>query len=129
MFLFYKAVGLIEYKELWLTYSQGSGQTAQLPDLKKFLNSDNSDKEHYDSLVQKIQKAKLLNKVIKSKGKTTLYEVPVYPMTNMGQKYDIWDGEVKPTKTIFMMVTEEKSTIINMFEKKGEALAWLKSTV
>ena len=115
-------------KELWLSYDQGSGQTAQLPDTKKYLNSDSKDEKHYDSLVVKIGEASLGNKKIKSKSNTTLYEVPAYPLHIGAERFDIWGGNIKPLKKkYFMIITKEKSTIINIFDTKKEAMNWINS--
>jgi len=115
------------YKELWLTYSQGSGSTIQLPNLKKYLNSDITDKEHYDSDVLKIKDiVKSMKPIAKTKN-SKLYEIPTYPEARGNNKYDIFGGDVKPNGKIYMIVTNEKSTIINFFEKKNEAMNWIKT--
>jgi len=115
--------------ELWLSYGQGSGQTAQLPDTSKFLNSDSSDKEHYDSLVVKISEASqnglLTNKTLKSKSNKTLYELPSYPLPNGINNYTIWGGTIEPLKQMYMIITDEKSTIINIFDNEKEAIKWI----
>ena len=117
------------YKELWLTYAQGSGSTIQLPDLKKYLNSDNTDKEHYDSDVLKIKDIVKSMKPLKSAKEkdSKLYEIPTYGEARGNNRYDIFGGDVKPNGKIYMIVTNEKSTIINFFEKKNEALNWIKT--
>ena len=112
--------------EIWVSYSQGSGQTIQLPDTRKYLNNDNKDIEHFDSTVNKIEKWSKTAKVLKSKVKSKLFEIPVYPLSNTGDKYEIWGGNIKSIKKMYMIVTVEKSTIINFFEKKNEALNWMK---
>ena len=117
-----------EYKELWVTYGEGSGTTAQLPDLNKFFNSDNSDKDHYDGIVRKLVKWSEVTKPMK-KAKTQdvkLFEIPTYPASRGAEKQDLWGGNIKPNGTIYMTVTREKSDIINFFTKKGEALNWMK---
>ena len=115
-------------KELWLSYDQGSGQTAQLPDTSKYLNSDSEDEKHYDSLVARIAKTTLGNKKIKSKSNTTLYEVPAYPLHIGAERFDIWGGNIKPLKKkYYMIITDEKSTIINIFDNKKEATNWINS--
>lgn len=112
-------------KELWHSYGQGSGQTAQLPSITKYLNSDNSDKSHYDSLVDKIVSKPISNKVLKKVQNVVLYELPVYETTK--GTYDIFGGDVKSIKTYYMTITKEKSNIINFFKSKNEAMNWIKS--
>jgi hypothetical protein len=113
--------------ELWMAYGQGSGQTIQLPDLKKYLNSDPSDTEHYDSGIGKLLQYASALKPIKKTSTAKLYEIPKYDLIPQGQFYDIWNGDVKAKSKIYMVITEEKSTIVNFFEKKNEALNWMKS--
>ena len=115
--------------ELWTAYGQGSGSVVQLPFLNKYLNSDPSDEGHYESDVDRIVKSVKGLKPIKKKGNTSLYEIPEYPILTgeYGKSYDIWGGTIKPIGKIYMVITEEKSTIINFFEKKNEALAWMRS--
>lgn len=115
--------------ELWVTYAQGSGQTAQLPDIKNFLSDDSSDSKHYDSLVPKILKWSKANKPLKTnKDKSVkLFEISTYPLVSMGKKYDIFGGDVKSDGKIYMVVTEEKNTIINFFKSKNEAINWVGS--
>jgi hypothetical protein len=117
-----------EAKELWLSYGQGSGQTAQLPDIKKYLNSDSEDTNHYDSLVDRIANTPLRNKKIKSKSTSELYEVPAYPLHIGAERFDIWGGNIKPLKKkYYMIITKEKSIIINIFDTKKEAMNWINS--
>jgi hypothetical protein len=113
--------------ELWLAYGQGSGQTIQLPKLSKYLNSDPSDTEHYDSAIDRLIDYASSLKPIKKTSNTKLYEIPRYNLIPQGQFYDIWNGDVKAKSKIYMSITDEKSTIINFFEKKNEALNWVKS--
>ena len=115
--------------ELWLARGQGSGQTIQLPDLKKYLNSDKNDSEHYNSSIDKILKYTKFLEPLKKTSNTELFEIPSYPSLrgNYNESYDIWGGSVKPISKIYMIVTKEKSTIVNFFRKKNEALAWMRS--
>jgi len=112
--------------EIWLSYGQGSGQTIQLPNVKKYLTSDKNDK-NYDSLVKDIEKWSDSAKPIKQKSNVKLFEIPVYGRSNMGDKFDIWGGDFKPKDKMYMVVTKDKNTIINFFTNKNEALNWVKS--
>jgi hypothetical protein len=69
--------------------------------------------------------------MLKKKGNVKLFEIPEYPILTgeYGKSYDCWGGDVKPIGKIYMMITEEKSIIVNFFSKKNEALAWMKSLV
>jgi len=115
------------YPELWITYAQGSGTTIQLPNINKFLNSDPSDKEHFDSSVERLWKWAGTAKSIKAK--TKLFEIPVYESVKMGLKYDIWGGDIKPVSKIYMLIRKEKSIIVNFFKTKNEALGFVGSIV
>lgn len=118
----------IEGNTFWVAYGQGSGTTAYNLDMKKYLNDDKADKDHYDDIVRTIKKFEKTAKPIKSVGNMKLYAVPVYERSEYGQTLDVWGGNKKSYKTFYMTVTDEKSTIVNFFEKKGEALNWLKHT-
>lgn len=119
----------IEDKTLWVAYGQGSGTTAYNLDMKKYLNDDRTDTAHYDDIVSNIVKFAKTAKPLKAKGNVKLYEVPVYERTesSYGKSLDVWGGDKKPVNTYYMVVTEEKSTIVNFFTKKGEAMSWIKS--
>jgi hypothetical protein len=113
-------------KELWVSYGQGSGTTAQLPDLKSFLTNKKDDK-HYDSLVDKIVKATSKIKPIKSTGTSKLFEIPVYG--NEKGTYSIWGGDVKPSEMYYMVVdVSGELAVVNVFKSKNEALSWIKSS-
>ena len=116
----------IEDGTFWVAYAQSSGTTLYNINLKKYINDDKSDKDHYEDITKNIAKFEETAKPIKSKGNNKLYEVPVYSRTEYGETLDIWGGTKKPVKTYYMTVTKEKSTIINFFSKKGEALNWIK---
>ncbi|MCD6435619.1 MAG: hypothetical protein J7L15_04460 [Clostridiales bacterium] len=115
---------------LWAAYGEGSGTTSYNLDIKKYLNSDSSDTDHYDDIVQKILRYSKQAKPLKSKNNVKLFEISKYPESRyaeFGKKLDIWGGDIKPQKKYYMIVTEEKSTIVNFFDKKYEALNWIKS--
>lgn len=109
-------------KELWLAYAQGSGTTVQVPNLKTFL-TDKKDDSHYDSSVTKIVKFAHSNKPLKQNGDKRLFEFPEYPTKG---NYDIWGGDVKPTKMRYLTVVEDKNAYVAFFDSKAEALSWIK---
>jgi len=117
--------------ELWLAYGQGSGRTSQFPDLTKSINNKSGDK-NFDSNVTDIVKWTKFNKPMKAnKEKTTLmYELPVYDLTprTFGKEtnFDIWGGNVKPSKKYYMVVSTDGVAVVNIFTKKNEALAWVR---
>ena len=110
-------------KELWVTYSQGSGITTYLPDLTKFITDG---KTNHDSIVNNLKKWSNNNKPLKKKSNSKLFEIPTYPSTRYGT-YDIWGGDIKSNGKIYMVITEEKNTVVNLFDNKNEAIAWMKS--
>ncbi len=110
-------------KELWVTYGQGSGMTSYLPDLTKFITDGDTN---YDSIVHKLKKWAKETKPLKTKGNSKLFKIPTYPSTRYG-RYDIWGGDIKSNGEIYMVITEEKNTIVNFFDNKNEANAWIKS--
>ena len=116
--------------ELWVTYGQGSGQTAQIPDIKKYLTDKQGDK-NFDSLVSKLVKFSRETKPMKSKstkgikGESRLYELPVYPLARSGS-YDIWGGDIKPIKMYYIVIYDSVISVVNIFDNKTEATNWLK---
>ena len=109
-------------KELWFAYAQGSGTTAQLPNLNSFITSKPGD-SHYDDLAAKL--GKYADKVtpIKVSGKTKLFEMPEYEKTN--GKFDIFGGDVKPIRMIYVTINQDKYVTVNFFLSKSEALAFI----
>jgi len=115
--------------ELWVTYGQGSGMTAQFPDIKKYITDSKGDK-NFDSLVPKLVKFAAVNKPMKAKGNSKLFEIPKYDLTPTGERYDIWDGKIKPIGKLYMIIdTNSKMTVVNLFDNKKEAINWINSLV
>lgn len=117
-----------EGKTLWSAYGQGSGMTSWLPDTTKFL-TDASGK-NYDSIVSRLFKYSQNNKPLKAKSNVKMFEIPVYSESQyakFGNSLDIWGGTQKPQGKKYMIITEEKNVIVNFFDKKNEALAWMRS--
>ena len=110
---------------LWVAYGQGSGTTAYNLDIKKFLTDEKG--KNYDDIVSKLLKFSKGTKPMKASGNTKMFEVPVYGKSEYGKTLDIWGGDVKPQKKYYMIITEEKSTIVNFFDNKKEAQAWMRS--
>lgn len=109
-------------KELWVTYSQGSGQTAQFPDFKTFITNKKDD--HFDSLTDKIVKWSNQNKPLIEKGNSKLFEIPVYGSGN--RMYSIWGGDLEPESTIFMVVNSNPTiSVVNLFKTKNEAKSFM----
>lgn len=113
--------------ELWVAYGQGSGTTAYMPDTRKYLTDKKGD-DHYDDIMRNIKKFAESTKPMKAKGDAKMYEVPVYEPSNSYETYDVWGGDKKPSKKYYMIVTSSSTiSVLNLFEKKNEALAWMKS--
>lgn len=119
----------------WVAYGDGSGTTAQVNNLNSFL-TDKSDDSHYDSIVNNVLKFAKDAKAIQSKKskdvETKLYEMPMYLMkdikSNPTHKISVWDGEIKPNKMYYMLLTKQNGTsIVNFFKSKSEAQSWIKS--
>mgnify|MGYP006899555132 CR=1 FL=1 len=115
-----------EKDTLWVAYGNGSGITSYMPDIKKFLSDDNSDAVHYDSIVPKLEEWSEYAKPLKKKDNIKLFEIPVYPRSEQHRSLDIWGGDVKPSGKLYLIVTIEKNTIVNLFDNKNEAMHWLK---
>ena len=116
---------------LWVSYGEGSGTTLYMVDLHRYLSSDQSDTGHYSSIVSKLSSFVKVTEPIKAKNNVKLFEIPVYPSekyTQFSLTLDVWGGDVKPQDKYYMMVTEEKSTIINFFKSEKEALSWVKAS-
>lgn len=112
--------------ELWVAYGQGSGTTSYMPDIKRALNNKSGD-ERYDSNVDKIVGNLKFQKPLKvNKDKDIfLYAIPFYP--NTSGRFDVWGGDVKPLKNYYMVVSTSGVAVINIFDKKAEAMAWMRS--
>jgi len=112
----------------WLSYSPGSGTTLRIRG-RGYITDKSSDK-NYDDGVSGIVKWSKTEKPIKKTKTQSLYKIPEYEKhvtdaTNM----DIWGGEVKPNKWYYVVITYGKFNIINIFDNKSEAIAWVKHTV
>ena len=115
--------------ELWIANAQGSGQTIQYRNINQAKSNKSGDRT-YDSSVDKIVKWAKTNKPLKTnKDKNVLlFEIPVYPLMNSWEgKYEIWGGDVKPLKHYYMIVSIDGIAVVQLFDKKNEALAWIRS--
>lgn len=116
-------------KNLWFAYRPYSGQTIANFNTKMFITDKKND-SHYDptSIKDFIAYAKA-NKPVKKKGKQSIFPIPVYKGSNQPD-FDVWDeGNQKPNKIIYFLLSEGEINIVNFFDSKGEALGWLNSTV
>jgi len=114
-----------KYLELWVTYAQSSGQTAQFSN-KTYITDKKGDK-NYDSLVTKISKFAKANKPMKSSKTSKLFEIPVYPTVSNG-RYDIWGGDIKPIGKKYIIVDDNKVIVtVNLFNNKKESINWINS--
>jgi len=111
----------------WVAYGQGSGTTTMMYDIKKYL-TDKPDDKNYDSILRNIIRAAKDTKPVKSKGDVKMYAVPYYAdNTPQGRYLSVWGGDIAPTKTYYMILSEGIPSVVNFFDKKNEALAWIKS--
>ena len=107
---------------LWVAYSPGSGTTAIFNGKIKGYITDKQGEENYDSIVRNIARALPENKII---------EVGIYDYStkwNYGDEkdYDIFGGNVKPRKKIYMIVSKQKYIVVSFFDTKAEAKYWIK---
>jgi hypothetical protein len=122
-------------KEFWLAYGEGSGTTAQVPNMNSYL-TNKSDDVNYDSIVDDVTKKFVksndpIKKKISSDKKThySLYLLPAYKSFDVKQgKMEAWGGTIKPFITYYMLVIEgEKYDIIQFFKTKNEANSYVNS--
>jgi hypothetical protein len=117
---------------LWLAYGDGSGTTAQV-DSNSFITSKSGDK-NYDYITNEIVKASKNIKPLKSKGNNKMYKIPKYNLNDIKRnqysdngKIDIWGGNIKPEKYVYMIINEGSINTINFFENKKEAESCIRS--
>ena len=110
---------------LWVAYGEDSGATARIKSIGSYLTNKKGD--HYDSIVDKIVIAAKDLKVIKQGGTAKMFELPVYDIPATGKTIDAWGGTIAPRKTRYMILTQDRDAVVNFFDSKGEALAWIKS--
>lgn len=103
---------------LWSAYSQGSGTTAIFKGGVNGYITDKSGHKNFDGIASKIGQKFPINKVI---------ELPMYDYSNSQESYDIFGGETKPFKKIYMVIKKDANIVINFFDKKGEASSWAKN--
>ena len=112
--------------ELWISSGQGSGMTSQFPKIERFITNKSGDKT-YDSNVDRLVKWSKVEKPFKKQANSKMYEISEYPLTRMGQTYDIWGGDVKPIGKLYLIIDTGTISVVNLFKSKNEATAWLKS--
>ena len=122
--------------EFWVAYGQGSGSTIYMPKGLKSVNNKKSD-SGYDSDIDKVIEYTNEVKPLKtnSSKSMSLYEIPVYPdvkystYADEDTMYDIWGGNIKPTKKYYMTINKNGVIVAEFFKTKGEALGWLNSSI
>ena len=126
---------------LWVGDGRGTGTTSYMPNIRKSLNNKRIKggwDDNFDSIVDNILRATENIKPTKVQGDTKLYTIPFYDenasikrMDFNGGEYTIGGGDIKPTKNYYMTVNtysgkKDGITIVNVFTKKNEALAWMR---
>ena len=112
---------------LWLSYSPGSGQTSRITG-RGYLTDKRGDK-NYDSTVPKFVKWANSNKPVKKTKTQKLFKIPRYDRYDTdAAQYDIWGGDVKPKKYLYMLVASGKINVIAVFYSKAEAMSWVGHT-
>jgi hypothetical protein len=113
---------------LWYSYSPGSGTTAIIKN-RKYLTDKTGDK-NFNDIVRHLVKYSNGNKPLKSKGNSKIFEIPFYNNAIFNySKFDIWGGDIKPSKKVYMIVNTGSINVINFFDSKNEALAWINTTI
>ena len=113
---------------LWLAWGEGSGQTVKIE--RKGFITDKSGHKNYSAVVTGVAKWAKRAKPIKKKknkdGSTLfLFKIPSYSNeTNL----DIWGGDEKPKKILYLLVSIGKVNVISVFHSKGEAMSWIGHT-
>ena len=113
--------------EIWIAYGAGSGSTVSS---KKSFISDRVDEESYDYNVKRFLTFAEKNKPLKqSKSKTVkMFELPVYDSYEQSS-FDIWGGDVKPSKKEYFVVSKGIVNVVNFFKTKNEAVKWINHSV
>ena len=112
---------------LWLSYSPNSGQTTRITG-RGYLTDKRGDK-NYDSSVPKLVKWANSNKPVAKKGKQRVYKIPRYARHETdATQYDIWGGETKPQKYLYMLVASGKINVVAVFYSRAEAMSWVGHT-
>lgn len=125
-----------EEDSLWLAYGQGSGSTTYMPRGLKAISNKKSDSSYDFNIDKIIEVTNELKPIKTSKTKSmSLYEVPVYDRissssySNLDTIYDIWGGNVKPTKKYYMTINKSGVIVAEFFKTKNEALNWINSII
>lgn len=119
--------------ELWVTYGQSSGQTVQIGQNGKTFVTDKKNDPNFNSTVPKIKKWAKKTKPMDNNGhQTNMYKIPEYGRTKMGDTYDIWGGDKTPIGYVYLVMNVSSHNVydvVNFFDNKNEAKAWLRSMV
>jgi len=125
---------LAQADSIWLSWNPGSGYTHQI---KKGFITDKKGDAHFNSMAKDILKWSEKNTPMKKNKRGKLYKLPHYSRQQLynpqqafrsiqPSDYDIWGGDVKPEKYVYMHVHSDKYIVISFFTNKNEALSWLK---
>jgi len=102
-------------KELWVGYAHGSGTATQFN--KSYISSNKDG--NFDLNAEKIGKWAQKEKALKSADNKKMFELQIFDSGKSPFNDD------KPKSTEYMVVTDEKSFVINFFKSKKEAQAWM----
>ena len=103
---------------LWFSYAPGSGTTAIFRGAPEGFITDKSGHKNYNSLAQRFAKKFPANRVI---------PMNLYDYVSDQSRYDVFGGEVKPMKKMYVVIKKDDNIVVNFFDKKGEASYWAKN--
>ena len=101
----------------WRAYAPSSGTTKVFRGLPKSHITDKSGDKNFDSLAKDLAKMFPVDKVV---------QVDVYDYVSDQSRYDIFGGDIKPIKKMYMVINRDNNIVVNFFSSKGEASAWVR---
>jgi len=123
------------YVDLFVTYAPNSGTSLNFKynDIEKIFWTNDPDDDNYNFAVEKIKDWAINNIPIMKINENELYLLPVYvnPISSDHNNFDCWGGSVESDKNIYMLFTTMPNdiNIVKLFQKKNEALSWMKSNI
>lgn len=114
----------------WLAYSPGSGTTnyAYSRGIKSVTNvkdDKHADADFCDGFIEATKKMKPHRKKKEEFSEIELFKIPVYNKPAYAENYDIWGGDIKPNKFIYVSWVKYgkkmEGKIIHFFETLREA--------